>query len=86
MANLLDGRFINLAVGGNDHIAIVIHNIIEGDAAEDAIAVWDRETELVSPQAYGAYLQDGQTRGFASLEKLEAAFEKVMREVKETAV
>ncbi len=54
--------------------------------AEDAIAVWDRETELVSPQDYGAYLQDGQTRGFASLEKLESAFEKVMREVKETVV
>ena len=53
---------------------------------EDAIAVWDRETELVSPQDYGAYLQDGQTRGFTSLEKLEAAFEKVMREVKETVV
>ncbi|MCR5164252.1 MAG: hypothetical protein K6C40_09565 [Thermoguttaceae bacterium] len=53
---------------------------------EDAIAVWNRETELVAPQDYKAYLLDGNTRGFASLEKLEAAFEKVMREVKETVV
>ena len=53
---------------------------------EDAIAVWDRETELVSPADYLAYRRDGRTRGFASLEKLEAAFAKVMREVKETVV
>ena len=53
---------------------------------EDAIAVWNRETELVSPADYGAYRRDGKTRGFASLEKLEAAFAKVLREVKETVV
>ncbi|MBR0192072.1 MAG: MBL fold metallo-hydrolase [Thermoguttaceae bacterium] len=53
---------------------------------EDAIAQWNRETELVAPKDYKAYLLDGNTRGFASLEKLEAAFEKVMREVKETVV
>ena len=55
-------------------------------APEDAISVWNRETELVAPEVYKAYLQDGNTRGLASLEKLEAAFEKVMREVKETVV
>ena len=49
---------------------------------EDAIAVWDRETELVSPKDYIAYRKDGNTRGFAALEKLDAAFEKVMREVR----
>ncbi|MBR6437358.1 MAG: hypothetical protein IKS45_12710, partial [Thermoguttaceae bacterium] len=53
---------------------------------EDAIAVWNRETELVAPRDYMAYRRDGNTRGFASLEKLEAAFEKVFREVKETVV
>ena len=53
---------------------------------EDAIAVWDRETELVSPKDYIAYRKDGNTRGFAALEKLDAAFEKVMREAKETVV
>ena len=57
-----------------------------GFAHEDAIAVWNRETELVAPKDYAAYLRDGNTRGFAALEKLEAAFEKVFREVKETVV
>ena len=59
---------------------------VENAPEEDAIAVWDRETELVSPAAYLAYRRDGRTRGFASLEKLEAAFAKVMREAKETVV
>ena len=53
---------------------------------EDAISLWDRETELVSPKVYGAYLSDGNTRGLASLEKLEAAFEKILREARETVV
>ena len=56
------------------------------EQGEDSIAVWNRETELVESKDYCAYLEDGKTRGFASLEKLEAAFEKVMREVKETVV
>ena len=56
------------------------------EIAEDAIAQWDRETELVAPEEYKAYLIDGNTRGLVSLEKLEAAFEKVMREVNETVV
>ena len=55
-------------------------------AHEDAIAVWNRETELVAPKDYAAYLRDGNTRGFTALEKLEAAFEKVFREAKETVV
>ena len=53
---------------------------------KDAIAMWNHETELVPPKEYKAYLRDGNTRGFVSLEKLEKAFEKVMREVKETTV
>ena len=54
--------------------------------ASDDIAVWHNETEQVSPDVYRQYMTDGGTRGFASLEKLEAAFEKVMREVKNTKV
>ena len=52
----------------------------------DAISIWQRETEKVSSEVYGQYLQDGNTRGLAALEKLEAAFDKVLREVKETVV
>ena len=55
-------------------------------AVSDDIAVWHGETELVSPEVYRQYMTDGGTRGFASLEKLEAAFEKVMHEVKSTKV
>ena len=54
--------------------------------ASDDIAVWHKETEQVSPAVYRQYMADGGTRGFASLEKLEAAFEKVMREVKDAKV
>ena len=50
------------------------------------IAKWNEATEAVSPQVYGRYLRDGDTRGFKSLEELERAFDKVLREVKETAV
>ena len=57
-----------------------------GASCADAIAAWDRETERILPQDYFAYRMDGNTRGFAPLVKLEAAFEKVMREVKETVV
>ena len=59
---------------------------VDVEQGEDAIAVWNRETELVESKTYCAYLRDGDTRGFASLAKLEAAFEKVMREAKETVV
>jgi len=57
-----------------------------GVCGEDEIAAWNRETELVSPETYSAYLSDGETRGFASLEKLEAAFEKVLSEARGTTV
>lgn len=54
--------------------------------AEDAIARWNRETEAVSPEVYGRYLLDGDTRGYAALENLEQGFAKVMREIGETTV
>ena len=55
-------------------------------AASDDIALWHNETEQVSPEDYRRYMTDGETRGFASLDRLEAAFEKVMREVKNAKV
>lgn len=56
------------------------------DAENALIDRWQKETDLVTPDIYAGYLSDGDTRGFATLEKLEAAFAKVMREVKETVV
>lgn len=54
---------------------------------ENAILdLWQKETDLATSAVYGEYWRDGNTRGFASLEKLEAAFEKVLREAKETTV
>ena len=54
--------------------------------AEDALDVWQRETDLVSAGTYGKYRQDGNTRSLASLEKLEKSFEKVFREAREVKV
>ncbi len=55
-------------------------------AEEDAIATWQRETDLVSADVYRSYLNDGDTRSLASLERLETAFAKVARELDETKV
>ena len=48
---------------------------------EDALDVWQRETDLVTPGDYGKYM-----RGFTALEKLERAFERMFNEVGETKV
>jgi len=56
------------------------------DAGEDEIALWQTETERITPEIYKCYLDDGNTRGFWALEKLEAAAEKVLREAKGTVV
>ena len=53
---------------------------------EAVLAAWQGETDQATSDLYGRYFMDGDTRGLASLEKLEAAFEKVMREAKETKV
>ena len=56
-------------------------------AKEEAVLKqWQTETDLATSALYGKYLGDGNTRSLASLEKLEAAFEKVLREAKETVV
>ncbi len=48
--------------------------------------LWQHETDLATSELYGKYMRDGDTRGLKSLEKLEAAFEKVMREAKSAVV
>lgn len=53
---------------------------------EDFLDVWQRDTDKVEARAYREYLRDGDTRSLVSLEKLDRAFDKVMREVKETEV
>ena len=55
-------------------------------ATRDALDLWQEETDQVEAETYGLYMRDGDTRGLASLEKLEAAFEKVYREALETKV
>jgi hypothetical protein len=54
--------------------------------SDDVLDVWQRDTDLVSADIYMKYLRDGDTRALTSLEKLELAFGKVMRGVKETEV
>ncbi|MBO7721528.1 MAG: MBL fold metallo-hydrolase [Kiritimatiellae bacterium] len=53
---------------------------------EDVLDVWQRETDAATADLYRLYMRDGDTRGLASLEKLEAAFEKIFREARETKV
>ncbi len=52
----------------------------------DLISKWNVATELVSSEIYLKYLHDGDTRGFKALKANALAFEKVMSEVKATAV
>ena len=58
-----------------------------GKARQDElIAAWDAATRLVTPDVYKAYCLDGDTRGFKALKALELAFDKVLREAKDTVV
>ena len=59
---------------------------LRAEGTEDALDVWQRETDLVSVDTYMQYRMDGDTRGLASLEKLERGFEKIFREARETKV
>ena len=58
----------------------------EEERQSKLISEWDEATEAVSPQAYAQYLRDGDVRGLKALEALELAFDKVMREARETVV
>jgi len=53
---------------------------------EDVLDIGQRETDLVRPATYLAYLRDGDTRGFAALDKLERGFEAALREIRATEV
>lgn len=53
-----------------------------GDGAEnpDPRAIFQREIDIVTPEDYRRYLDDGDTRGFKALDRLEKAFDKVYSE------
>ena len=61
-------------------VAPVLAQLPTEKGAGDALDLWQRETDLVSAKTYGEYLRDGDTRGFATLEKLERGFEKILHE------
>ena len=74
-------------VGNEDEVAATgVGGRLFATATEADLDVWQRETDLVSPEVYGKYLKDGDTRGCASLDRLERAFEKVLRELREAKV
>ncbi len=50
------------------------------------VVMWDRMTKLVSPEDYRCYYRDGNPRGLEALIACEQAFEKVLRESRETEV
>ena len=54
-----------------------------GDAELD---IWQRDTDAVKADVFRQYLADGDTRSLVSLEKVEAAFGKVVREAETVEV
>ncbi len=50
------------------------------------IDVWQRETDKVTPNVYGMYMRDGNTRNLASLEKLEQGFENAVSEARKIKI
>ena len=54
---------------------------------EEAILdTWQKQTDRVSASVFDRYFRDGNTRRLAALRRLEDAFDKVLREVRETTV
>ena len=54
---------------------------------EEAILdTWQKQTDRVSSGVFDRYFRDGNTRRLAALRRLEDAFDKVLREVRETTV
>ena len=47
----------------------------------DVLDTWQRDTDLVTPEIYYRYLEDGDTRGFRTLENLESGFAKALKEI-----
>jgi len=52
----------------------------------ELVAKWDEATGKVNPEGYFAYFRDGDTQEFKALKALEMAFDKVLREARETVV
>ena len=59
---------------------------VGAETLDERLDRWQRETDEVKSEVYKQYMVDGDTRGLKSLENLEAAFERVLREVRETKV
>ncbi len=54
---------------------------------EDSVLdTWQRQTDRVSADVFNRYFLDGKTRRLTALRRLENAFDKVLREVRETTV
>ena len=84
---VLKGGACMAAAGALDASALASEGESLVTAEENAVLdLWQKETDLATSAIYNEYWRDGNTRGLASLEKLEAAFEKVLHEAKETAV
>lgn len=75
--------FVALASGASAAVAAPSLFAAAGNAG-DELDVWQKETDLVSPEVYSAYMRDGDARGLAALEKLEAAFVRLLEGI-ETA-
>lgn len=58
----------------------------ENQTPEDVLDIVQRETDLVQPKTYYAYMADGQTRGFAALERLERGFANMLTQIETTTV
>ena len=56
------------------------------DDENAVLDLWQNETDIATSELYAKYWRDGDTRGLASLVKLDAAFESVMQEANETVV
>lgn len=52
----------------------------------ELVAKWDEATKAVAPEDCFAYFRDGDTREFKALKALEHAFDKVLREARDTVV
>ena len=53
---------------------------------DTVLETWQRQTDRVSAKVFNRYFLDGNTRRLTALRRLEAAFDKVLREVRETPV
>lgn len=67
-------------------VGTTLAEVASSNSGEDALDVGQRETDLVKPEVYRAYLADGKTRDLATLEKLERGFAKIVREIETTKV